>query len=56
MQPLALLSVLFATALSASAQIADSNAAAELITKLLTAPTQVQRLALLNDTDVGRST
>jgi hypothetical protein len=52
MQLLAYSSLILAALLSANAQLADASADAELVAKLLTAPTQVQRLALLNDTDV----
>jgi len=51
MQLLAYSSLILAALLSANAQLADASADAELVAKLLTAPTQVQRLALLNDTD-----
>jgi oxalate decarboxylase/phosphoglucose isomerase-like protein (cupin superfamily) len=51
MQPLALPSLLLAAVFSVSAQLADPKASAELAAKLLTVPTQVQRMALLNDSD-----
>lgn len=46
--------VALAAALAVSAQQADTAVNAALVEKLITAPTQVQRLALLNDTDVSK--
>lgn len=53
MQLIAYSSLILSAALSVSAQLGDAAADAALVAKLLTAPTQVQRLALLNDTDVS---
>lgn len=54
MQPLAISFTLLASALSAFAQMSDAAAAAELVAKLITSPTQVGRFALLQDTDVSQ--
>jgi len=51
MQLLAYSSIVLGVAVGVSAQLADPAANAELVSKLITAPTQVQRLALLNDSD-----
>lgn len=51
MQLLAYSSLILGAILSVNAQLGDPVADAELVAKLITAPTQVQRLALLNDTD-----
>jgi hypothetical protein len=54
MQLLAYSCLILGAILGASAQQSDPVAEAALVAKLLTAPTQVGRLALLNDTDASR--
>jgi hypothetical protein len=53
MQPFIISYVLLTAAVGAYAQTKDPAEAAALVSKLLTAPTQVARFDLLNDTDVS---